>query len=352
MVLLKTIFFLWLGWCIFLKIIRKIVAILEIIKIKDKKVRQLYWAVQFNRKKRIDKLLQEGVDINYKVPVIEKDPHEQQLVTTLLAWLLVYHPHGSFLTKRMYTYLLEKGADPLIPTIKEMSHLSQRLTIAQYVSKLQRTFYLRKMLEIAKPDAKKMNMVETGSIPLKETLFAKRYKNFKIFLDYGAYSKSGSSWLDEDGSHINPEKEYRDSTFLDLFIGMAIGLNGVYWWLQKGLDWKDEDRDHPGKPYLLYKFEDRGVDATRLVNFTHGVDYVPKIVELLKEKEGIDVKLKTWNKNEKYITKNGELVLHVKTKSGEWKPYNKTWQYFINKYWYYNRTLNIIKSTIIGCRVV
>jgi hypothetical protein len=256
----------------------------------------------------------------------------------------------------MYTYLLEKGADPLIPTIKEMSHLSQRLTIAQYVSKLQRTFYLRKMLEIAKPDAKKMNMIETGSIPLKETLFAKRYKNFKILLDYGVYLKEGMSWKNIDGSHINPEKEYRDSTFLDLFIGMAIGLNGVYWWLQKGLDWKDEDRDYPGKPYLLWFLEnnrdDKGIWATNLVNFTHGIDYVPKIVKFLEEK-GIKVNLKLKYKDEeKYITKNGEMILHVKTKDGKWKPYNKTWQYFINKYWYYNRTLSIIKSTIIGCRVV
>jgi hypothetical protein len=56
--------------------------------------------------------------------------------------------------------------------------------------------------------------------------------------------------------------------------------------------------------------------------------------------------------DEKYITKNGEMILHIKTKNGEWRPYSKTWQYFINKYWYYNKVATMIKTTLIRCHIV
>ncbi len=351
MIIIKTIFFLWLGWCIFWFVTRKINAILQITSIKNKKVRELYWAVWWYRKKKILKLLKEGVDINYQIPITEEDVYKQRRTTTLLAWLIMSHSMNCPLTKSMFSFLLRQGADPLIPTIKELHHLSQRLTVMQFAAGTFRSYYLKKILEIAKPSPKKMNMVETGSIPLKQALYGWNYKNFKMLLDYGVYPRRGMSWIAQDGFHINPKKKYKSSTFIDLFEGAAIGLNGVYWWLQKGLDWKDEDKDHPGKPYLLYEFEDEGVDATKLINFTHGVDYVPKIVKLLKEREGIDIKLKTWNKNEKYITKNGELVLHVKTKDGKWKPYNKTWAYFVNKYWYYNRVVQVVKVLFFYCQI-
>jgi hypothetical protein len=353
MILLKTIFFLWLGWCIFWVVTKKINAILQITSIKDKKVKELYWAVWWYRKKKILKLLKEGIDINYQIPITEKDVYKQRRTTTLLAWLIMSHSMNCPLTKSMFSFLLRQGADPLIPTIKKLHHLPERLTVMQFAAGTFRSYYLKKILEIAKPSPKKMNMVETGDIPLKQALYGRNYKNFKMLLDYGVYPKWGYYWEEEDGSI---SQEYDASAFIDLFTGMAIGLNGVYWWLEKGLDWKDEDKDHPGKPYLLWFLEnnrdDKGIWATNLVNFTHGIDYVPKIVKFLEEK-GIKVNLKLKYKDEeKYITKNGEMVLHVKTKDGKWKPYNKTWQYFINKYWYYNRTLSIIKSTLIGCRHV
>ncbi len=341
MILLKLIFLLWLGWCIFWKIARKVRAIQQIKTIKSKKVRELYWAVYFGRKKKIDKLIKEGVDLNYRVPLDKNIKNEKQRrTTTVLAWLLLHNSLDSPLTKSMYCYLLKKGASPLIPTIKVIPHVAERITVAQYVAERFRSYYVKKMLEIAKPDPKEMNMIERSSIPIVESLFGDNYKNYQLLLNYGVYPKWG---------YIG--KECNESTFIDVLNASGTGFRKIYLWIKKGLDYSDKDKWGNGLIEYLENYNDgEGFRATNRVDFDHGIDYLPKVLELLK-KDGIKIKLKLLD-GEKYITKNGKLILHIQTKNGKWKPYHKTWQYFSNKYWGYSRIRLILKSLLIRCQLV
>ena len=353
MILLKLIFFLWLCWCIFWTIVRKHQAIEHIKTIKNEKIRQLYWAVYFGRKKKIDKLVKEGVDLNYQVP-LDKDIKEedQRRTTTVLAWLLLHNSLDSPLTKSMYCYLLKKGASPLIPTVKFIPHIAERITMAQYVAERFRSYYVRKMLEIAKPDPKEMNMVEDGSIPIVESLFGDNYKNYKLLLNYGVYPRRGYI-LEEDGSI---SREYTESTFLSILNNSGSGFRKVYLWIKQGLDYSDKDKDGNGLKEYLENFRDgEGLRASNRIDFDHGVDYLPKVLELL-EKDGIKINLKIISEElkrpEKYITKNGKMVLHIQTKNGKWKPYHRTWRYISNKYWGYSKARLILKAILLRCQLV
>ncbi len=101
-------------------------------------------------------------------------------------------------------------------------------------------------------------------------------------------------------------------------------------------------KNSKNKPYLFVKLEDDGVCVSCTIIFQQGVDYVQKIVEFLKSK-GHNIKLKMTPEGwrdvpEKYIIKNGKKILVNKTKSGKWKPFNRTWSYFFNVYLLYNLT--------------
>ena len=350
MTLLITFLKIYLGYCIFRQVILFLSSLVALSRVKGMLNKQLFIAASLGMTKWMDRVIDKGADVNYK---IKKNKN-----MTPLSWLIMRH-HHHILIRRGFEHLLKRGADPYVLNVPDGWPITydghgniesyNYVSVAFKISKFQHSFFLRKYLEIVKPPFSHIRRTPGIRISLLAEAAGENMKeNFDILLDYTAKHAS--------------IKEQQDA-FVDLLLGTnTMGWDFIYAWLKKELDYfgKYDDPDFPKesavKPYLFVKLENDGVCVSCTIIFQQGVDYVQKIVEFLKSK-GHNIKLKMtpkgWrNVPEKYIIKNGKKILVNKTKSGKWKPFNKTWSYFFNVYFLYNLTRIKITRWLLTCKKI
>ena len=339
----------YLGYCIFRQGVLFLSSLVALSRVEGMLNKKLFIAASLGMTKWMDKLIDKGADVNYK---IKKNKN-----MTPLSWLIMRH-HHHILIRRGFEHLLKRGADPYVLNVPDGRPIEydghgniksyNYVSVAFKISKFQHFFFLKKYLEIVKPSFEHIfSTPGIGISLLDEAAGGNMKENFDILLDYTAEHAS--------------IKQQQDA-FEDLLLGTnTMGWDFIYAWLKKGLDYKvirvmRRFKNSKNKPYLFVKLEDDGVCVSCTIIFQQGVDYVQKIVEFLKSK-GHNIKLKMTPEGwrdvpEKYIIKNGKKILVNKTKSGKWKPFNRTWSYFFNVYLLYNLTRIKITRWLLTCKKI
>lgn len=274
----------------------------HIIWFEDKKVQKLCYYAKHGKLKKIDKLLNDGVDINatgkkYKI--------------TPIIWLILLHKPTKKILKSL-EYFLKKGADPLMVLERRdyFFNAFQLAATAKYPD------YLRVLLDTYKPTKEELNFFTKGKTgpALEEASFAGNFENFKRLVDYGA----DIEWKDELG----------DSMLNLISNWLGRGWQQQYYLLQHGADYTNMgNQKYVGEEangvygVVLGLRNDgggmHGSEPSYLVN-QYGTDYRYKIIKFLEEK---GVKVNPWMpEDEKYVVENGEDVLYIK-EDGDWVKY-------------------------------
>jgi hypothetical protein len=218
----------------------------------------------------------------------------------------------------------------------------------QYTAKLQRSFFLRKILEITKPKSEFIvgfDKYETSMI--EEAADANMPDNFKLLLDY---------------AKENCTKEQQQEMFKRLMPAQStVGWDYIYYWVESGLDYSVKEKDAK-KTILVTYLENKGLPPASVIDFNGGIDWVDKIWTLLEKRgEKVNVKVtEDLSYYQKYIIKNGKRVLIVRPKkkwsqelkSKRWRPYTHTLHYWIETKLVSNRTRMMITRILLTCKRV
>jgi hypothetical protein len=330
----------YIGYCIFRKVFLYVNSLIALHRVEDKLTRKLWFAASLGMTKRMDKLIKKGADVNYQIK------HKANKNMTGLSWLLLRH-HHTILIKRGFEHLLKKGADPFVLNLPTTIQ-NYRISIMQYTAKLQRSFFLRKILEITKPKSEFIvgfDKYETSMI--EEAADANMPDNFKLLLDY---------------TKENCTKEQQQEMFRRLLSSLiVIGWDYICYWVEKGLDYSVKEKKDDKKIFLI-KILEEGLPPASVIDFNGGIDWVDKIWTLLEKRgEKVNVKVtEDLSYYQKYIIKNGKRVLIVRPKkkwsqelkSKRWRPYTHTLHYWIETKLASNRTRMMITRILLTCKRV
>ena len=258
----------------------------------DKKVRELSWAAKKGDTKKIDRLLREGVDINYR----NKDNY------TPLSWLFYYQrQRKSEKVKKGFKYLLKKGADPLIKPNKLWP-------VLHGTANYEDSTYLKMILENGVNVDAEVDGIYNKTA-LLQAISANRFENFKMLLDYGA----DVEWANELGN-------------TPLIEGSGNGTwRFAYELLKRGANYtvKSNILKNDSKADIIRTLEGLRYWPSVATSY-HGTDYRQKCVEFLREK-GVEVH--PWvPEDEKYVTENGKDVLYIK-ENDQWVKYEDSEKY-------------------------
>ncbi len=268
-------------------------------------------AVRKGQTEKMDELIKQGADINYQ----GKDG------MTPLMWLLVSSTHNRA-NKRAFVHLLKKKDIDLTLDLKTRIFSRVAYNVLQIAGMAKDSEWLKMILKYYKPTKEELNVDKNATTVLEEIASVRNLKNFKTLLDYGI----DVNYTNESGKN-----------YINLINTGGDSWPFVYYLLKAGVDpfnrigkFGDSKKE---KPYLFWYIEDDPGDSpANIIACCNGIDYRQKVVDYLEKEKGI--KLKPWMpKNQKYVEKNGQKVLMIKTKKGKWKEYKKTFDYFYSRYW-------------------
>jgi len=337
--MLLLILKIYLGYFVFRQLALYASSLVVLFKVKDKLTRKLWFAASLGMTKMMDKLIAKGADVNYQI----KTKGKIRKNITALSWLILEH-HHTFLIKRGFEHLLKNEANPYVVTILEYDG-EDFLSIIQYTARLQRSFFLQKILEITKPSYEKMTQHNPmgGECLICEAADNNMPDNFKLLLGY---------------IKDNFTEEQIRITFRDILMDLAtVGWDYVYYWLESGLDYSVKRWEKDNKSFLLKILEDEGIPPASVIDFNGGVDWIDKIWRLLENRgEKINIKVTGGGRYlQKYVIKNGKRILMVKRtynwtnkpKVKKWKPYKHTFHYWWETKFASNRTRIILTRMLI-----
>lgn len=251
----------------------------------SKKMQKFCYALVKNDFATADKLSKNGLDINKKGTKV-KNKRKDEYSPTPLVWLFLSQKDTPEKLKA-FKYLLEHGANPLIP------HDKYNTTMLWEASGYEYPDYLKAILEISKPSKEEMNVdLNTGTMntPLLHAMATLRFENFKLLLDAGA-----------DMEYID---KYGEST-LEKCSGRGTWRYALEL-LKRGIDYTKDFQ------WIKDMVEMEGIGSTyspvTALNWD-GVDDRQKVVQFFREK-GIEMK-PGMNPGEKYVRENGEDILYI-----------------------------------------
>ena len=254
----------------------------------NKEVVTLCNAAKRGDTEKIDKLLDQGVDIN-TVGKTGLNP---------LYWLFVMN--GESQKKRVgFKHLLEKGASPT------QIHSETGWNLIHTTSKYEDSYYLKTILESGHLNPGDLDIeIENDGWPLAlmQASLSGRFENFKLLLDHGA---SINTWHD----HIN-------RTMLS-----TVTVNGTwkyaYELLTRGANYTNKTKHSKTDDFEIAL----SINGLRywpsVATDYHGTDWRQKCVQFLRDK---GVETNPWMpEGEKYINEDGEDILYVIEKEGDKK---------------------------------
>ena len=261
----------------------------------DKKVISLSNAAKKGNIKKIDKLLDDGVDIN-TVGKTGLNP---------LYWLLVMNGESSD-KKIGFKHLLEKGADPT------QIHTETGWNLIHTTSKYNDSYYLKTILDSGKLNPGDLDIeIENDGWPLAlmQASLSDRFENFKLLLDHGA---SINKWSDSVGRTVLSDVS-GNSTW-----------KYAYELLERGADYTVKIKNsRTENSDIVFSINELRYWPSVAISYS-GTDYRQKCVEFLENK---GVETNPWMPaDEKYVKENGEYVLYL-YENYNWIEYKKSEKY-------------------------
>jgi len=277
---------------------------------KDKDVQKLCLYARRGKIKKIDQLLEKGVDINSK--------GKEGAIP--LTWLMTFS-FANEKSLRGFKYLLKKGADPLL-VFKKINEYNA----FQIACMLKNPKYLEILLEAYKPTKEELNMttIYSNNPPLGIAIYYKRMKQLKMLINYGA----DVNWKNSNNTNLLSQNGYK--------------WNYAYELLKAGADWKNVNNAHKEDfkkdcipNYIRYDIQ-KTKNPSLIIAENKGIDYFQKVISFLK-KEGAEFKLNL-DPTEEYREVDGKEVLFVKEDS-KWVKYLDSKKY--------KKDLKMFKPTIM-----
>ena len=235
-------------------------------------------------------MLENGVDIN-TVGIKVKNKRKNEYTPTPLIWLFLTQ-EKNIETLKMFKYLLDNGADPMVVFEKYNSTMLFEAAGYKYPD------YLRLILSSKQIEKNDLNIdLNTGTMntPLLHAMATNRFENFKLLLDAGA----DMNWIEERTGRTTLHYCATDGDW-----------KYAYELLTRGVNYEKDLKSIIGTIEAENNFS-----AITSINW-RGTDDRQKIVQFFRKK-GINIK-PGMDIGEKYVTENGKDVFYVNEK------FNKT----------------------------